>query len=124
MPPPRVHRHRYFGVLAPNSPLRAAVTALAPGATTAPPAPNAKPAAEPAHRRAARYAWALLLARIYEVFPLVCPLCGAEMRIIAFVTDPPTVRDILAPPRRTHRATAHRAGPRPAAVGPARCRDR
>ena len=26
---PRTHRHRYFGVLAPNSPLRAAVTAMA-----------------------------------------------------------------------------------------------
>jgi hypothetical protein len=37
-----------------------------------------QPTAEPAHRRAARYAWAALLARIYEVFPLVCPLCGAE----------------------------------------------
>jgi len=67
VPPPRLHRHRYFGVLAPNSPLRAAVTALAPGATTAPPAPIAEPAAEPAHRRAARHTWALLLARIYEV---------------------------------------------------------
>ena len=29
VPPPRRHRHRYFGVLAPKSPLRAAVTALA-----------------------------------------------------------------------------------------------
>ena len=29
VPPPRTHRHRYFGVLAPNSPLRSAVTALA-----------------------------------------------------------------------------------------------
>jgi hypothetical protein len=29
VPPPRTHRHRYFGVLVPNSPLRAAVTALA-----------------------------------------------------------------------------------------------
>ncbi len=29
VPPPRTHRHRYFGVLAPNSPLRAAVTAFA-----------------------------------------------------------------------------------------------
>ena len=28
-PPPRVHRHRYYGVLAPNSPLRPAVTTLA-----------------------------------------------------------------------------------------------
>lgn len=29
VPPPRTYRHRYFGVLAPNSPLRAAVTAMA-----------------------------------------------------------------------------------------------
>ena len=46
------------------------------------------------------------MARIYEVFPLRCSLCGAEMRIIAFITDGPTLRDILdhlgeptAPPR-------------------------
>ena len=96
VPPPRIHRHRYFGVLAPNSPLRTAVTALAPAATTAPRAANAQPAAEPAHPRAARYAWALLVARIYEVFPLVCPLCGADMRIIAFIVDTAIVRDILA----------------------------
>ncbi len=31
VPPPRVHRHRYHGVLAPNSPLHANVTALAGG---------------------------------------------------------------------------------------------
>ncbi len=31
-----------------------------------------------------------------EVFPLLCPLCGAGMRIIAFITDAPTLRDILA----------------------------
>ena len=83
VPPPRLHRHRYFGVLAPNSPLRTAVTALAPGATTPPPAPIAEPAAEPAHRRAARHTWALLLARIYAAFPLVCSHCGGAMRIIA-----------------------------------------
>ena len=29
VPPQRTHRHRYFGVLAPNSPLRAAAVALA-----------------------------------------------------------------------------------------------
>jgi Putative transposase len=29
VPPPRTHQHRYFGVLAPNSPLRAGVTAMA-----------------------------------------------------------------------------------------------
>jgi hypothetical protein len=105
VPPPRVHRHRYFGVLAPNSPLRTAVTTLAPAAATTAPAPN-PPAAEPTHRQAARLAWALLLARIDEVFPLRCTLCGGDVRIIAFITDGPTVRDLLlhlgeptAPPR-------------------------
>jgi putative transposase len=29
IPPPRKHRHRYHGVLAPNAPLRQAVTAYA-----------------------------------------------------------------------------------------------
>jgi hypothetical protein len=38
IPPPRRHRHRYYGVLAPNAPLRAQVTALAgvPESPTAP----------------------------------------------------------------------------------------
>jgi len=40
VPPPRTHRHRYFGVLAPNSPLRAAAVALA--------APMRQASAEPA----------------------------------------------------------------------------
>lgn len=28
---------------------------------------------------------AALIARIYEVFPLICPHCGGPMRIIAFI---------------------------------------
>jgi len=103
IPPPRVHRHRYFGMLAPNSALRAAVTALAvpavapavPLAAVAPAPHQAPPADEPAHRRAARYAWAVLLARIDEVLPLRCPNGGGEMRIIAFITATAVVRDIL-----------------------------
>ena len=37
----------------------------------------------------------MLLARIYEVFPLVCTHCGTEMRIISFVTDTASVTRIL-----------------------------
>ena len=37
----------------------------------------------------------MLLARIYEVFPLVCPRCGGEVEIISFITEEPTVRAIL-----------------------------
>ena len=94
VPPPRIHRHRYFGVLAPNSPLRAAVTALAPRAPHRPHPTASRSRSGPSPRRPL-YLWALLLARLYQVFPLACPLCGAEMRIIAFITDGPTVRDIL-----------------------------
>ena len=46
----------------------------------------------------AHLAWAHLLARIYEVLPLLCPACGGEMRILAFLADPPTVRGILSLP--------------------------
>ena len=35
----------------------------------------------PFRRSAAHYLWAVLIARIYEVFPLLCPMCGGQMRI-------------------------------------------
>jgi len=113
VPPPRTHRHRYFGVLAPNSPLRAAATALAAPAQTATlqgtptstgecaqgavPLGSALPTqGKPVpSRRAAHYLWAVLIARIYEVFPLLCPLCGGQMRIIAFITHRADIRQIL-----------------------------
>ncbi len=95
---------------APNARLRGQVTALAgvpdgtPAATaTESIAATAAPSVTPGRssegteeapgeakailRRASRYAWAQLLARIDEVFPLVCPRCGGGMRIIAFITD-------------------------------------
>jgi hypothetical protein len=43
-----------------------------------------------------RLAWGKLLARIAEVFPLVCPACGGDIRLISFITDPTPIRMILA----------------------------
>ena len=40
--------------------------------------------------------WAAMLARIYEVFPLVCAKCGNEMRIISFITRPDAIERILS----------------------------
>jgi hypothetical protein len=37
----------------------------------------------------------VLIARIYEVFPLVCPICGGHMSIIAFITHSADIRRIL-----------------------------
>jgi hypothetical protein len=48
------------------------------------------------HRpRPAHDLWAVLIARIYEVFPLLCPICGGQMRIIAFITHSADIRHIL-----------------------------
>ena len=46
-------------------------------------------------QRACRSAWARLIAKVYEVDPLICPHCGSEMKLIAVITDPPEVRKIL-----------------------------
>ena len=103
VPPPRIHRHRYFGVLAPNSPLRAAVVAMATVAQAIPaqpaqagtPTPPLTPEPVPPKRSPAHYLWAVLIARIYEVFPLLCPMCGGQMRLIAFITEGTQIRRIL-----------------------------
>ena len=81
-PPPRKHRHRYFGVLAPNSPWRVLVTAQAGRRlTTRSKAPRPKPVREVAGAtrpgQGARYMWAQLQARSYGVFALQCSKCAA-----------------------------------------------
>ena len=57
--------------------------------------------------RALRRSWAQLIKRIYEVDPLVCPKCGGEMRIIAFIIDHDVVDAILR-----HLAKAESQSPR------------
>ena len=75
----------------------------------------------PERASAARYLWAALMARIYEVFPLLCPQCGGQMNLIAFITDGPEVRKTLthigAEPEAPRLFKTYCAGTRPAAVG-------
>ena len=77
--------------------MRAAVIALAPVAVIAPSLPLTDSAGieENPRRAVSHYLWAMLLARIYEAFPLSCPICHAQMRIIAFINDASDVRKIL-----------------------------
>jgi hypothetical protein len=116
VPPPRVHRHRYYGVLAPNAPLRQAATAMgtAPGPPAAAPNP---PPTEPAPRRAARYAWARLLARIRAMSALRS--LDADRCLHHQTRD--SARDPRLP-RRADPPTDHCSGSRPAAMGHARGR--
>jgi hypothetical protein len=72
-------------------------------------------------KRPAHYLWAVLMARIYEVFPLLCPLCSGQMRIIAFVTHSADIHHILehitGAYRGRDKAAAHHPGTRATAVG-------
>jgi hypothetical protein len=35
------------------------------------------------------------MARVREEFPLECPNCGGDIRLIAFITEPGPIRKIL-----------------------------
>jgi hypothetical protein len=115
IPPPRKHRLRYYGVFAPNAPLRKLVTTQADKAIAAPAISRSKnEEAESRKKLGTRYLWASLLARIYEVLPLVCPHCGSEMRLIAAITDKPSIERILihvGEPRRPLPITPARGPP-------------
>ena len=55
-----------------------------------------------------------MIRRVYEVDPLVCPRCGAEMRIIGFITEPSLVKRILDHIRKRDRASRSPPHPQPA----------
>ena len=50
---------------------------------------------KPLSHDTSRIAWAKLMARVGEEFPLECPGCGGDIRLIAFITDPGPIRKIL-----------------------------
>jgi len=77
-------------------------------------------------RQAAKAAWAKLIRKVYEVDPLICPQCGAQMRVIALIEDRAVIERILSwlglcePPQ----ASAARGAREPAAHLPSRARHR
>ena len=114
VPRPRKHRHRYHGVFAPNHKLRSAVTALAIAnvgklrdAATGGRAVGGHAAGQdttgdccdlrdkPRSHDTSRIAWAKLMARVGEEFPLECPGCGGDIQLIAFITEPGPIRKVL-----------------------------
>ena len=121
VPPPRKHRHRYHGVFAPNHKLRRAVTALAignigkrgDGHGTEGCCDANHATLKPRSHDTSRIAWAKLMARVGEEFPLECPACGGDIRLIAFITEPGPIRKIL-----THLGEPLEPPPIAAARGP------
>ncbi|MES9905103.1 MAG: hypothetical protein ABW168_20820 [Sedimenticola sp.] len=95
IPPPRRHRHCYHGVLAPNAPLQEQLTNRTGQPVTGESVVSANKSKAGEREEQAvgclfASIWAMLLARVYEINPLVYPRCGGEMRIIAL-----TYRDVL-----------------------------
>ena len=50
---------------------------------------------------ASRASWARLLRMVFEVDPLVCVRCGAEMKIVSVITTPAVIDGILRHQRKT-----------------------
>jgi len=68
------------------------------------------PAIVPAPRLAPTEAtrrWATLLQQIFEVDPLACPACHGVMRIVAFITQPSVIDQILSHLRARAATAAH-----------------
>ena len=50
---------------------------------------------------ASQASWARLLRQVFEVDPLACPRCSAEMRIVSVITTPAAIDQILRHVRTT-----------------------
>jgi len=99
VPEPRRHLVRYYGwysnVSRGKRRLREeAAESACPSGDGQAPSVRAKKDQGPDARALSR-SWAKLIKRIYEVDPLVCPSCGGEMKVIAFITDHAVVVKIL-----------------------------
>jgi len=115
IPVPRLHLVRYYGHSSHVSRARRrrAGCEAAAEAASGSDSPDAAPLDDEvsrAERRRLRRQWAQLIRRIYESDPLLCA-CGAQMRILSFITEPLVVKKILEHLERTGSAPA-RAPPR------------
>jgi hypothetical protein len=121
-------------VFAPNHKLRPAVTALAIGnigkrreAVTGGHAAggratggccDANPNQKPRSHDTSRIAWAKLMARVGEAFPLECPACGGDIRLISFITEPGPIHASAAGRSRPTRSERFASGRRPGWLRP------
>ena len=97
IPEPRRHLVRYYGWYSNVSRGKRRKAATENGdAESVGAGPDSRAArAEARDARAMRRSWAQLIKRIYEVDPLVCPSCGSEMKVIAFITEHDVIDAIL-----------------------------
>ena len=103
IPDPRRHLVRYYGWYSNVSrgKRKRALESRFPDPGPAPSFLLEEAQARSPEARALRRSSAQMIKRVYEVDPLVCPDCGGEMKIIAFIIDLQVVEQILRHLRRT-----------------------
>ena len=89
VPAPRVNLVRYCGLFAPNARLRTKALRQEEAED------STKAACQ--EKKGDYLEWAVLMQRVFEVDVTLCPRCGLEgMQIIASITDPIVIRDMLS----------------------------
>ncbi len=58
--------------------------------------PSYPPIIEEEERLVPSKGWAEMIRKVYEVAPLLCPACGGQMSIIAFIEDYKVIDKIIA----------------------------
>jgi len=57
--------------------------------------PSVLPMLEPPPAPTTSPGWRELIRKVYEVDPLICPNCGSEMKVIAFITNYEVIDQII-----------------------------
>ena len=82
LPPPHKNLVHYYGALAPRSPLRQALTAQAGKEVK-----RIKTEERTEKLKTKARSWAACLARVFEVFPLICPKCRVDLKPVAVILE-------------------------------------
>jgi ribosomal protein S27E len=94
VPPPRLNLTRFYGVFAPNSNVRARVTASQRGKKSPRLAEQLKDPEQPYHARS--MSWAQRLKRVFNIDITVCEACKkTNVKIIACITEAAIIQKIL-----------------------------
>jgi hypothetical protein len=97
IPEPRKHNIHYFGTYSSRARAARSKTNLTLKAPTddGSSLKQTDSTVSPQKRAALRKRWAHLIRRVYLTDPLICPDCGAQLHLIAFITEPKIIRKIL-----------------------------